>query len=172
MTAAAAKTETNFNIMGEVPVESSVTIATQNDWIVLPHKGTTEVIGKNFYDGGTEDTAVDHATITVNLVAGYDADDTSIVYNGATALQRTSGGYYVINDATGEIMEVITDSGYTTTAGTIVVRRGALGSTAAAITNDDALYVLNCLIFTSSNVGTHLFRYFPLPFSAGCGIYE
>ena len=171
MTAAAAKTETNFNIMGEVPVEASVTIATQNDWIVLPHKGTTEVIGKNFYDGGTEDTAFSHGLVDVALEAGYDADDTSIAYDGATALQRTAGGYYVINDATGEIMEVITDSGYDSTSGTLVVRRGVLGTTAAAITDNDILYILNCLIFTSTNVGTHLFRYFPLPFSAGCTIY-
>lgn len=161
--AAAAKTETNFNVNGEMPVEGRVTIATQNDWIVLPHPGALHIIGKNFYDGGQEATATSYASMIVNLTAGYDDDDTSIVYDNGTANQRTSGGYYVVNDATAEIMYVQVDSGYDGTSGTLTVKRGALGTTAASITDNDVLYILNTLIFTSANVGTHLFRYIPMP---------
>lgn len=157
------KTETNFNIVGEVPVEASVTTATQNDWVILPHAGALHVIGTNFYNGGMEATAVTHPTITVDLLVGYGEDDTSIAYDGATANQRTAGGWYGIIDATGEIIYVQVDSGYGGASGTLTVKRGALGTTPAAITNDDKIYVLNTLIFTSANVGTHLFRYTPIP---------
>lgn len=161
--AAEQKSETNFNIVGEVPVEASVTTATQNDWVILPHAGALHVIGTNFYNGGMEATAVSHPTIVVNLDAGYDEDATSIVYDNGTANQRTAGGWYGIIDATGEIIHVQVDSGYAATEGTLTVKRGALGTTPAAITNNDVIYVLNTLIFTSANVGTHLFRYTPIP---------
>lgn len=161
--AAEQKTETNFNIVGEVPVEASVTTTTQNDWVILPHAGALHVIGTNFYDGGMEATAVTHPTITVDLGAGYDEDATSIVYENGAANQRTAGGWYGKIDATSEIIYVQVDSGYADATGTLTVKRGALGTTPAAITDGDVIYVLNTLIFTSSHVGTHLFRYTPIP---------
>lgn len=170
--AAAEMTETNFNIVGEVPVEASVSITTQNDWVLLPHAGALHITGKNFYDGGCEATAVSYPTLTVDLLAGYEATDTSIAYDGAAADMRVSGGYYVVVDATQEIMFVQTDSGYDGATGTLSVKRGALGTTAAAITNDDILYVLSTLIFTSAHVGTQFFRYYPLPADPNVGYYE
>lgn len=158
--AAEAKTETTFNIVGEVPVEASVTIATQNDWVVLPCAGAQHIVGTNFYDGGMEATAVSHPTITASADALATA--TEVTYDGATANQRTSGKYLIVNDATGELIEVLSDSGYDGTSGTITMRRGVMGTTAGAITDNDVFYVLNALIFTSSNVGTHFFRYYQM----------
>ena len=93
----------------------------------------------------------------------YDTDDTSIVYDGGTASERTTGSYYARNGRTGEVIFVKTDSGSTTTTGTLAVVRGCLGTTAAAMADEDFLFCLNSLVSTGAATGTALVGYFALP---------
>jgi hypothetical protein len=93
----------------------------------------------------------------------YAATDTSIVYDGGTASERTTGSYYARNGRTGEVIFVKTDSGPTTTTGTLTVIRGCLGTTAAAMADEDFLFCLNSLVATGTATGTALVGYFSLP---------
>ena len=92
-----------------------------------------------------------------------DVTTTAITYDGATANERTSGSFYVRNSRSGEVMFVKSDSGYTTTEGTLTVVRGCLGTAAAAISNNGYLYVMNSLVMTGAATGTALIGYFELP---------
>lgn len=93
----------------------------------------------------------------------YDADDTSIVYDGGTANERTTGGYFARNGRTAEVIFVKADSGSTTTTGTLTVVRGCLGTAAAAMEDEDYLFCLNSLVLTGAATGTALIGYFALP---------
>ena len=152
-----------FVIVGETPITTSFTVSTQNDWVVFPCAGVLHLEGVTVYDGGLETSTYTHPTLTVNNGAGYNTSATSIAYDGATANTRKAAGYLVVNDATGEIMYVEKDSAPTSTSGTLTVRRGALGTEPAVITDNDVLYVLCTVVATSSNTGTHFVRYHKLP---------
>ena len=93
----------------------------------------------------------------------YAATDTSIVYDGGTANERTATNYYARNGRTGEVIFVKADSGTTTTTGTLTCIRGCLGTTAAAMADEDFLFCLNSLVSTSAATGTALVGYFALP---------
>ena len=99
----------------------------------------------------------------VTDAAFADVTATAITYDGGTANQKTSGSFYVRNSRSGEVMFVKSDSGYASTSGTLTVVRGCLGTTAAAISNNDYLYVLNSLVMTGAATGTALIGYFELP---------
>ena len=161
----AAKVEygKEFVIVGETPINTSFTLTTQYDWVVFPCAGVLHLAGVTVYDGGFETSTYTHPTLTVNNGEGYDSSATSIAYDGATANTRKGAGYLVVNDATGEIMYVEKDSAPTATSGTLTVRRGALGTEPAAITDNDVLYILCTVVATSSNTGTHFIRYHKLP---------
>ena len=161
----AAKVEygKEFVIVGETPINTSFTVTTQYDWVVFPCAGVLHLAGVTVYDGGFETSTYTHPTLTVNNGEGYDSSATSIAYDGATANTRKGAGYLVVNDATGEIMYVEKDSAPTATSGTLTVRRGALGTEPAAITDNDVLYILCTVVATSSNTGTHFIRYHKLP---------
>jgi hypothetical protein len=60
-------------------------------------------------------------------------------------------------------MYVRADSGYTTTTGTLTVDRGALGTTAAAISNNDYLFVMNALKLTGTATGLEQVAYLKYP---------
>ena len=163
MPAAKVNYGNEYVIVGETPVNTSFTVTTQYDWVVFPCAGVLHLAGVTVYDGGFETSTYTHPTLTVNNVAGYNSSATSIAYDGATANTRKGAGYLVVNDATGEIMYVEKDSGADSTSGTLTVKRGALGTEPAAITDNDVLYVLCTVIATSSNTGTHFIRYHKLP---------
>lgn len=113
---------------------------------------------------GTADTFT-YQTIQVNNAGpAYTATTKSIVYDNATANLRTSGGYYVLS-AGGEIMYVVSDTGFTATSGTINVIRGCLGTTATStgIADDNYLYVLNAITLTGSGTGTTIISFIALP---------
>ena len=168
---AAAITEATFNNVGEVTVYLSGTVAATGDWVVLDsaYPGTLDLVGRAFVTGGATDTLVWTYPILA-VKAGVDSTTTqSVTYDGATADMRTSGGYYVYNDSTLEVMYVEVDDGYDSTTGTITVQRGALGSTAVNIGEDDELQVLNCIEITAS-AGGFWAKFTPLPTDPKVGI--
>jgi hypothetical protein len=93
-----------------------------------------------------------YGTLVVNNTGtAYTTTSTSIVYDGGTCKNRVTP-YYVMTNV-GEIMEVTADSGKHTIAGTLTVRRGCLGTTAAAgtvttggLTDNSHLAVLNSIV--------------------------
>jgi len=86
----------------------------------------------------------------------------TIAYDTAVSNERLSGGYFVMNPTTGEIMYVQQDSGYSTTSGTLTVTRGALGTTAAQIADDQYMFVMNVLTLNASTTGKVLVEYMSL----------
>ena len=170
---ASAITEATFANVGEVTQYISGTKAATSDWIVLDSAfpGTIDLHGVHFpTDNTLEALTWTYATIVV-AAAVADTTTQSVTYDGATANMRTSGGYYVLNDTTKEVMWVEVDSGYDSTSGTLTVQRGALGSTAVAVGNNDVLHVLNCIVITNSTAaGDFIAKFTPLPTDPKVGI--
>lgn len=141
--------------------------AAQNDFLVFG-SGVTGVIPLSAVTwtngtGGATNDSFGYAEVVVDASGGLAATITAIPYNGAAASTRTSGGYFVKNGRSGEIMYVRADSGYTSTSGTLTVERGALGTTAAAIVNDDYLFVMNSLKLTGTATGLEQVVYLKYP---------
>lgn len=167
---AAAITETNFNIVGEVPRVSIGVKAAQNDFVLLPCKGTVD-FAAHAQTGVPEGTT--YTTVAINNTGdAYTATSTSIVYDTAAANERASGGYYLLSSS-GEILEVIADSGYASTGGTMTVRRGVLGTTASAtgLADGNTLYVLNSIEMAESTTGLVFIKYVPLPNDPGVNLF-
>ncbi len=139
---------------------ATFTKVTQSDWTILDCAGTLD-FSTRLVTGAVETPL--YAKVDAVHASAYTAAETAIVYDGATASQRTAGGFYIRNGTGGEIMYVSTDSAPTGTGGTFTVRRGCLGTTAAVITNDDVLYILNVIVFGSVTTGPALITYLPLP---------
>lgn len=125
-------------------LEVQVEIKTTADWVIFEHP--VGFCAFNLPTGAVTTQA--YATAAVNLVAGYEATDIEIAYDGATAGQfPDSGDDFWIQIGT-EIMKV---TSYTDTV--LTVARGQKGTTAAAITNDAVIYVLNTVVIAASTVG-------------------
>lgn len=91
--------------------------------------------------------------------------DTTINYDtGSLGAETTSGGYFIRNPSTGEIMYVVSDSGAGkgTGTGSLVVVRGALGTTAATIADNQYLEVMNVLHLYGEGTGNEWIVYLSL----------
>ena len=80
--------------------------------------------------------------------------------------------YYLMSSTSGEIMYVTADSTPTTTSSSLTIRRGVLGTTAATLTDNDPLYVLNQLVMDSSSVGAEMIMIYPLPSDPGAKMFS
>jgi hypothetical protein len=59
---------------------------------------------------------------------------------------------------------VVSDTGLkSATSGTLTVIRGCLGTTAAAIADNEYLHVMNSIVLTGATVGKELLFYMELP---------
>lgn len=135
---------------------------TQNDWVVVDAPGIHDFIAR-LITGAVETPTF--PTLTINNTGdAYDTDDTTIAYDGATALTRKASGYYV-RTASGEILYVEVDSGYDSTSGNLTVRRGALGTDASAtgLADGNTLYVLCAVVLGSATTGVITLDYTALP---------
>lgn len=103
-----------------------------------------------------------YCTVAVSEgVAGV--TDTTIAYaSAAPGAERRASGYYV-RSPNGEIMYVLADSGYSSTSGTLTVKRGCLGTTPASIVHSTYLEVLCSLHLYGEGTGTEWIVYMPLP---------
>lgn len=165
MAAAAIKNAVFTEIYGHRV--ATIQKATQSDWTILPEAGIY-LLASHLSTWAPE-------TITFNSMTAGDAvastTATSIGYDTATAGTRTSGGYYVLNANTGEIMYVIADSAPASTSGTLTVQRGALGTTAVNVGASDVFYILNSVILGSATVGKTILVYTPMPDDPGVKIH-
>lgn len=147
---------------------ATAAVAAQNDTVKFSEVGVIPFFVNVQYNKTAAATSggqyVEWKYAEVCTTAAFaDVTTTAITYDGATANERTSGSFYVRNSRSGEVMFVKSDSGYTTTEGTLTVVRGCLGTAAAAISNNDYLYCMNSLVMTGAATGTALIGYFELP---------
>lgn len=161
----AVLTETNFNLIGEVPVVARVNKAAQHDSFVIPHVGARNITAK-LYTG--TDEVVTYEKIQVNNKGtAYTSTSTTIAYDNGVANARPAGGYLCMSDE-GEIIYVYSDSGSTGTSGNLKVKRGCYGTVAGAngagVGDDDYLYVLCTLkLVTETTTGYTIVNYVPFP---------
>lgn len=164
--AATGITETSFNILGEGTVMCKSKILTTGDWVLFDsaYPGSLSIVGVQFpLDNDSEKMVWAYSKLIASAAVATTTGE-SIAYDGAVANQRTSGGYYILNDTSGEIMYVVYDDGYTSTSGTLTVKRGALGTTAVAVGDNDQFSILNCIEITAGTaVGPVVFEFRPLP---------
>lgn len=146
----AAKTAGEFNLNTAQLRVLTVLSGATNDHAKIAGPGVLVISAK---DGSGNEADWSYAKLDVKLSAGYDENDTSIVYDGGVANQRPAGGFGVYNEMTGECMYVIKDSAPAAVTGTLTVRRGAWGTTAAAITDNDVLRVFTTIVIDAATPG-------------------
>ncbi len=165
-------TETNHISLAGVTVLARAVKAAQNDIVVFPYPGVT-ILQTTLATGAVE-AATRPVLIVNNKETAYDADTTTIAYDGATASSRPASGYYA-RTSSGEILYVEADSGSAGTSGNLTVRRGCLGTTPSAtgLADDNTLYILcSATLSTTDTTGIVDITYLPLPEDPGAPIYR
>jgi hypothetical protein len=167
MTAAANKTKTVFNYNGNIPVIFSFTKAATADWTIFgDYPGVIDCRGTLY-------TGADEGSLTYGTMTG----PTSFTAT-ATSLAITSGvttrvpPYYIEDGLTGEIMMVISETAAGSSSSTLTVKRGCLGTTAAANSGaNDTLYILNCVIWGAATTGLVTGHFLPMPEQPDVGLF-
>jgi hypothetical protein len=175
-------TPTSFRIQHLVPFVLGVGKAA-TDWINFDTKGVIGVTGNTQPLGFALTNVIEtplYSTISINA-AGYTAATTTLVYDGATAPWRRVP--YYLKTTCGEFIEVLADTGWNTVTGTLTVRRGALGTTAAAgaasgvgvtaggVQDNAMLSVMNSMT-VGATAGFCVLTGFELPLDAGVGLFR
>lgn len=142
---------------------ASGAVAAANDCIKFAEAGVIPFFVNIQNNATTVATSSPYRYAEVKATTTYDTDDTAIVYDGGTASERTDGSFYARNARTGEVVFVKSDSTPTGTGGTMTVVRGCLGTTAAAMADEDYLFCMNSLVSTGAATGTAIVGYFALP---------
>lgn len=101
---------------------------------------------------------------TIRNTGGELSTSAAIEYDTAIAGERNSSNYYLMAPASGEIIYVKGDDGSASTSGNLTgCIRGALGTTAADIADNDYMLVMNAIKLKGANVGKVIIGYFALP---------
>jgi hypothetical protein len=152
-----------FKTQHDLPVFVKITTATTADWTTLPYPGFIPLGAVVANITGNEIPAFTYKTAAINNSGtAYSATDTSIVIGTAAATRIPP--YYLMTSS-GEIIYVASDSAPTTSAGTLTIRRGALGTTASAtgLANTNVVSILNMVVLTNTIVGATIIYGIPLP---------
>jgi hypothetical protein len=173
---AAQITPSVFPMMGTQFLLVKMQKVTASDWICLGNgtyankhvKGVIMLAGIGTSTAASlNETVPTYGVATINNKGtAYSATDTSIVVDTATI---TRVAPYYISTAGGEILEVTADSAVGSSAGTLTVRRGALGTTASAtgLADDNIVSIMNIIFLAANCVGPEYLVLFPLPNDAG-----
>jgi hypothetical protein len=157
--------ETKFSVMHLIPMLIKSQVAAQNDWTVID--GVKGVIPMGY--GVSQSTSASatetltYGTFHINGSGQNTTTNTSFICaNGTTS--RTTTPYYVLT-ASGEIMEVISETDATNATTTITVVRGCLGTTASAtgLADTNHIGIMNIIIHALDSVGPHINIVYPLP---------
>lgn len=88
----------------------------------------------------------------------------SIEYDTAIIGERNSSNYYLIVPASGEVIFVGADDGNDAVSGNLTgCVRGALGTTAKDIADNDYMHVANCILLHSERTGKMMMTYIKWP---------
>ncbi len=107
----------------------------------------------------------------IRSLDGDTAAETTIHYDTAIANERLSGNYFIVNPSSREYIYVYNDSGYEADTGTLKVKRGALGSTAAVIADNQYMGVMNCIKLLGSGTGYAQILYLDLAQDPGAEMF-
>lgn len=159
------------------PLMVKFTTVTSGDWInIAGYKGV--FLPSNMaITSSTNNEAPDVGTCqygTALSTAAYaDATTTSVVIDGANAdATYTRQVPFYAKCKNGEIVEVIADSAPAAATATWTIRRGCLGTTAAAIADNDHFDILNQIVVSSTRVGFATGLLFPMPSDSGAKVYS
>lgn len=165
-----------FPLQGITPIYFKFTQLTTLDWINIPNvRGVTGAFG--YSTAAANATAgvacgFNYGTASANSAA-LTTTSTSIPVDlagaGAGVLARVVP--FFAKTANGEIIEVIAETDSAAASSTWTVRRGCLGTTPAAIADNDLLAILNQLVVSSTAVGFVTGVAFPMPEDAGSQVF-
>jgi hypothetical protein len=158
-------------MQGLVPIIFRLKQLTTLDWINLP--GARGFVFAAGYSSSTANNTVtgiiafNHGQALINGVKT--ATDTTVAIDGAGAGGAGAGRIvpYFARCASGEIIEVISETLPETAASTLTIRRGCLGTTAATLADNDYISILNQFVIVSATVGEITAMAFPMPEDAG-----
>lgn len=147
-----------FPMQYTMPIVIKATTITTGDWINIP--GVRGVAGCSFdVASSTTNTAPGNVTwthgVALSTAVYATVTTTSIVIDGANAhatLVRQVP-FYAKNGVSGEIVEVTADSAPEAATATWTIRRGVLGTTPAAIGDNDYFLIMNQIVIASTPVG-------------------
>jgi len=158
-------TETKFPVMHLVPMIVKSQVVTQSDWTVIDGvKGVIPMglgIAQSTLTSGTE--TMTYGTFHVNGSGQNTTTNETFICNAGT-ITRTVPPYYVLT-ASGEIMEVISETDRTNATSTLTVTRACLGTTASAtgLADTNHIGIMNIIFHGTDLVGPHLNVVLPLP---------
>lgn len=173
--AADITTKVDFQMMHLIPDVVAVTKATQSDWLSFTKYPGVFVLNSGAVFTSVADTVTNSAeTITYGTMKANGAvattTGTSVIYDSAAITRLLP--YYLYNGTSGEMMYVTADTAPAGAAGTVTVRRGVLGTTAAVIADNAPLYVMNQVFLGSANVGKVFLVVLPFPQDPGVKLFS
>ena len=176
MAAIALTTLKQFSTQHLVPLLIGVTTLTTLDWINLTKvKGV--ILPPSFQiASSTANSAPDVGTVqygvALSTAAYADVTTTSIVVDGAAADATTVRAVpFYAKCKSGEIVEVLGDSAPAAATATWTIRRGCLGTTAAAIADNDYFCIMNQIVIASTRVGFATGMVFEMPNDPGVKLF-
>jgi len=171
--AAIALTPKTFPMQYTMPIFIKATTLTTGDWINI--SGVRGIAGGALdVASSTNNTAPGACTwvhgVALSTAAYATVTTTSIVIDGAGAHATITRQvpFYAKNGCSGEIVEVTADSAPEAATATWTIRRGALGTTAAAIADNDYFLIMNQIAIASTPVGMVTGVLFAMPDDPGC----
>jgi hypothetical protein len=174
--AAEALTYKIFNDMHIVPAIVKVKTTEASDWINLTQFKGVFPLGSFMLASSTNNEAPDLAVPqygkALSTAVYADVTTTQVVVDGAAAdATNTRSVPFYAKCTNGEIVEVIGDSAPEAVTATWTLRRGCLGTTAAAIADNDYFVILNQLVFSSTRFGDATGVVLPYPNDPGVGLF-
>jgi len=158
-----------------MPIVLKFTSAASGDWINISGVRGVFLPAPLAITSSTNNQAPDIGTCQYGVAlstAIYAATATSVAVDGAGAdATYTRQAPFYAKCKNGEIIEVIADS-TPAAATTWTIRRGCLGTTAAAIADNDYFDILNQLVVSSTRVGFVTGLVFPMSEDPGAAVYS
>ena len=162
--AAAELTEVKRNEMHIMPVIIKAQCPDAGgDWVVLDgFKGVIPISGMAQSILTSASEILTYGVARINGAGQDTTTNTSFILSACT-ITRTPN-YYLLS-ASGEIMEVLTDSNPASATPTVTVRRGCLGTTPSAtgLATTNYLGIMNIVFLGRALAGPHLLVVLPLP---------
>jgi hypothetical protein len=167
-------TKVDFQLLHVIPDVVLMIKAAQSDIVNFTYPGVMVISGHTFT--AVADTVTNviepftYGTLKASAAFATVTTTTGITYDNATATRLLP--YYLMNATSGEILYVTADTGAASTTGSLTVRRGALGTTAAAIADNAPFYVLNQIILGGTSVGKVTLLVMPYPVDPGVQLFK
>lgn len=159
-----------------MPINIKFTSVTTGDWINIAGCRGVHLPASLAITSSTNNQAPDVGTCQYGSAlstAIYSATATSIAVDGANAdATYTRQAPFYVKCKNGEIMEVVGDSTPAAATSTWTVRRGCLGTTAAAVADNDYFDICNQIVVSSTRVGFVTGIVFPMSEDPGAAVYS